>query len=522
MTWSDQQDFSEEASKIRWELVPYTGGRGLDLGCGPMKAYPHFIGVDINVDFARTAHALRPEFTADCERLEMFADASMDFVFSSFLLQTIEDYRATLKDWWRMIKPGGHLCLYLPHKDLHVNEDYKHDFAPSDITNAMRAIGSWDLVENQVREDGDEYAFFQVYKKISGTKQHYSCRAQKPAKTCAVIRYGAFGDAIQTASIFPGLKRQGYHLTLYTARGAHDVLREDPNVDRFVVQAENQVPNVWLGEYWHYLSKKYDHFINLSESIEGALLALPGRANHGWPHAVRHKYLNRNYLEWTHELAGVPFKPGEGAVFYPTEYERLWAKSERKKMGPFVVLWSLAGSAGHKAWPHMDSIIARLMIETDAQVVLCGGPECVLLEAGWESEPRVHRTSGKWSIRQSMAFCSMADVVIGTETGLLNVAAYLSVPKIITLSHSSVENLTRDWVNTTALMPDTREVPCFPCHQMHYDFKYCPRDIEPDCEACKTVTCEAHTGTAMCQAKITAPMMWEAIEPLLRRQRMRA
>jgi ADP-heptose:LPS heptosyltransferase len=376
----------------------------------------------------------------------------------------------------------------------------------------MLKIGSWDLVEDQRRDQDDEHSFFQVYKKLTGTRHHYTGREPKPRKTCALVRYGAFGDAIQVASTFPGLKRQGFHLTLFCNPGAHQVLKEDPHVDRFIVQGENQVPNVWLGDFWKYMTKKYDRFVNLSESIEGTLLAMPGRINHVWPHDVRHRYMNRNYLEWTHELAQVPYD-GKGATFAATDLERAWAKAERSKLGPFVVLWSLAGSSVHKVWPYMDAIIARLMLDTDAHVVLVGGEDGVLLERGWENEPRVLCTSGKWSIRQSMAFCEQADVIIGTETGLMNAAAYLPAPKIITLSHSSVENLTRDWTNTTSLV--ATHTPCFPCHQMHYGFDYCPRDLDPECSACEAKTCSVHTGTAKCAADIPAADMWEAIQRVL-------
>lgn len=521
MTWSADQEHLEglESAKIRWELVPYTKGRGLDLGCGPVKAFPHFIGIDDKVDYIKMSHALRPDLIADCTQLEMFASSSMDFVFSSHLLEHLDDYRAALKEWWRLVKPGGYLCLYLPHKDLYPqigqpghNPDHKHDFAPQDIVNAMM-FASWDLVEQQVRNQDDEYSFFQVFRKQSGTKHHFSCNEPRPKKSCAVIRYGAFGDAIQTASIFDGLKKQGYHLTLYTSPESHDVLREDPHIDRFVVQGKDQVPNIWLDDFWDYLEHRYDKFVNLSESIEGTLLALAGRANHRWPHAVRHRYLNRNYVEWTHELAQVPYH-GTGARFCATPFERSWAAEQRRKMGSFAVLWSLAGSAGHKAWPYLDAIIARLMTDTTAHVVLVGGQECRLLEAGWTEEPRVHCTSGKWTIRQTMSFIDAADLVIGTETGVLNAAAFVPVPKIITLSHSSVENLTRDWVNTVALT--SRNTPCYPCHQMHYSFKYCPRDMDLEhCAACREQRCEVHTGTAKCAADIPATEMWDAIAQVI-------
>lgn len=46
MSWDPQAQQGCEHRKIRWEIVPWTRGKGLDLGCGVEKAYPHFIGVD--------------------------------------------------------------------------------------------------------------------------------------------------------------------------------------------------------------------------------------------------------------------------------------------------------------------------------------------------------------------------------------------------------------------------------------------------------------------------------------------
>jgi len=78
------------------------------------------------------------------------------------------------------------------------------------------------------------------------------------------------------------------------------------------------------------------------------------------------------------------------------------------------------------------------------------------------------------------------------------------VPKIVTMSHSSPEMLTKHWKNTISLEP--QNVFCYPCRMMHNEsdgFKHCWEHKE--------------TGAAMCQATITADMMWEAIQKALDR-----
>lgn len=558
MTWSFEGSQGREAEKVIWELVPYTRGLGVDLGCGGAKAYAHFIGVDNLTDTKLFGTPMQPDVVVKtCEKLKLFASGELDFVFSSHLLEHINDYKAALKEWWRLVRPEGHLVLYLPHKDLYPrtgtedeknewkewvkkyelkdgkvplkaltelaefresmgkktlgeqyagtpagNPDHKHDFAPEDIVEAMRELGGWDLVENQVRDEGNEYSFLQVYKKLKSDKVRFSCNDPKPEKTCAVVRYGAYGDLIMASTIFPALKRQGYHLTLYTVPRGWEAIKLDPHVDRVILQDTDQVPPAALGLFWAYLKKKHDKFVNLSESVEGTLLAMGNRIQGTWPTALRHGMLDKNYLDFHHEIAEVEDKPFH--TFYSTAEEREWARKERSKMGKFVILWSLSGSSVHKSWPHMDGIFARVMLEMpEVEIVTVGDELSKVLESGWENEPRVRRRSGIWTIRQSMAFIEEADLVIGPETGVLNAAGFAKTPKIVFLSHSSANNLCRDWVNCTPMEPEN--TPCYPCHMMHYGFDHCK-------EGFLEINGVMERVGALCQVNIVPDRVWNAIK----------
>lgn len=497
MTWTIDGPQGNEAAKVRWDIVEFTNGKGLDLGCGHFKAFPHFIGVDNGHHWGTEGADVAVK---TCEDLSLFASQQMDFVFSSHLLEHIHDTKSALKEWWRVLKVGGYLILYLPHKNLYpnvgtkgANPDHKHDFLPEDIETIMREVGGWDLVKNETRDAGIEYSFFQVYKKFSSEKHRYSYKEPKPAKTCAVVRYGAFGDAIQTASVFPQLKADGYHITVYTTEIGNEILKHDPHVDKIVVQGKDQVPNPQLGNFFDWMETRYDKVVNFCESVERSLLAMPGDTKHRWSHEMRNKYLNANYLEFMADMAGVPYRGGQ--KFYATEEEKTWARKTRATVEGKLILWSLSGSAVHKAWPHLDAAIARIMLrDKTTKVVLVGDELCKLLEEGWQNEPRVICRSGQWSIRQSLAMAQVCDLVIGSETGVLNAVAFDPVPKIVAMSHSSVENLTRDWVNCISLEPKTA---CYPCHQLHYNFNHCPRD-------------EA-TGVSQCQADISVDEMFAAI-----------
>lgn len=511
MVWTIDGPQGNESAKIKYDLVPYTRGRVLDLGCGPFKAFPHFIGVDNGHHDQNFGWQNKADIIVDsCEKLDLFASQSMDAVFSSHLLEHIEKHEKALKEWYRVLKPGGYMCLYLPHKEFYpnvgqpgANPDHKHDFHPNDIIEVMKGVGGWDLVRNEDRNEDHEYSFFQVYKKMTIKEHRFSCNNPKPEKKAAVIRYGGYGDLIQASSIFPGLKEQGYHVTLFTTPNGYPIVRNDPHIDAVILQDKNQVPNDELLNFWDVVEKRYDKVINLSESVEGHLLTFPGpgRMSNRWPEHIRQKYLNKNYLEWTHELADVPLPPRQ--KFYMSAEDIDWCKQERAKMGDdaYVIMWSLSGSSVHKTWPHIDEVLAKLMIShPKVKVVLVGDEICQILEQGWENEPRIYCRSGKWNMRQSMSFAYQADMIIGPETGLLNAAGLLDIPKIVFLSHSSKENLTKHWKKTIALEPKTA---CYPCHRMHYNFDHCLQ--------------EQTTGASQCMYDISGDDVYNSIEQAMKK-----
>ncbi len=524
MTWNASDPEGNEAAKVKYDVVPYTRGKVLDLGCGIWRQFPHWTGVDQGACMTQEGVAIPPDLVADCSKLDMIEDGSCN-VFSSHLLEHIQDYRAALRDWWRCIKVGGYLVLYLPHRDLYPNigqpgsnPDHKHDFVPHDILSVMADVVAdagtgMDVLVNQPRHWDAEYSFLQVFQKTAAVQGEdriaLSYAKPRPEKTACVVRYGGFGDMLQAANILPELKRQGYHVTVMTTPKGQEVLRDDPHVDAFQIQDDDQVPNNELPEFWAVQAKHFDKFIQLSESVEGTLLAMPGRSNHMWPDAVRRKELGKNYLEWTAQLAELPY--ASESKFYPSEREQelvgKWlARVKGDAVGPlaplqrtpeqFVIVWCLSGSAMHKSYPHQDGVIANVLANfPDAVVILTGDMMCKVLEAGWEDHPRVKCASGELGIRETLTLAQMADCVVGPETGVLNAVAFEPMGKVILLSHSSPENLTKHWVNTDVMTPANTS--CYPCHRLHMGMAFCRED--PD------------TGCAACQADIAPPRVFEAI-----------
>lgn len=101
----------------------YCRGSGLDIG----------FGGDI---LTRTCRGWDFE-DGDAQYLKGLEDESFDYVYSGHTLEHMIDESVALKNWWRVVKSGGYLILYIPHRDLYEkrkslpsqwNPDHKHFF----------------------------------------------------------------------------------------------------------------------------------------------------------------------------------------------------------------------------------------------------------------------------------------------------------------------------------------------------------------------------------------------------------
>ena len=166
MTWSPQKSCGQEATKIRPRLKEYLIGNGLDLGCGPDKIHPEALGVDV-APFPGVNYVL------DVRDLYPFKKQTFDYVFSSHTLEDLEDPLDALKEWSRVLKSGGLLILYLPHKDLYPNlgqegsnPAHKNDFVEQTIIDFLGLIGKFRILVTERRDEENEYSFLIVARKL--------------------------------------------------------------------------------------------------------------------------------------------------------------------------------------------------------------------------------------------------------------------------------------------------------------------------------------------------------------------
>ncbi|HVL88227.1 MAG TPA: class I SAM-dependent methyltransferase [Candidatus Thermoplasmatota archaeon] len=119
----------------------YCRGQGIDIGCAGDVLAPNCRGWDLE--------------DGDAHHLAGAPDASYDFAYSSHTLEHMEDPALALRNWWRVVKPGGFLLLYVPDRDLYEkkrtlpsrwNDDHKHYFL-LDRDDPPDTIGLLPLVE---------------------------------------------------------------------------------------------------------------------------------------------------------------------------------------------------------------------------------------------------------------------------------------------------------------------------------------------------------------------------------------
>ena len=89
-----------------------------------------------------------------------------------------------------------------------------------------------------------------------------------------------------------------------------------------------------------------------------------------------------------------------------------------------------------------------------------------------------------WPLRRSLTQIKQCDVVVSPDTGAAWAAAFEPMPKVVMVSHASVENITKHWVNTVTLHASQNRVACWPCHRLHNDTSTCVPSKDGNSSAC--------------------------------------
>ena len=175
-----QKTHQSETSKHRARLAPYCTGYGLDIGFGGDPVTPNAIRVDLEVPYGNTGEN-GVQLGGDCRNLYWLADGTLDFVYSSHVLEDFDVSQTipVMKEWSRVLKEGGRLILLQPDQQRYVaycqktghpqNPHHSIDhFSLEYVVESAKKIGGLELLAGE--DNIDAYSFFVVFVKKAGSQ----------------------------------------------------------------------------------------------------------------------------------------------------------------------------------------------------------------------------------------------------------------------------------------------------------------------------------------------------------------
>lgn len=96
-------------------------------------------------------------------------DNHYNWLYSSHTLEHIDNWVATIQEWYRVVKPGGHIITVVPHRDLYEkktglpsrwNGDHKRFYSPASLLSEFEAalpINSFRVRHMRDNDAGHDY-----------------------------------------------------------------------------------------------------------------------------------------------------------------------------------------------------------------------------------------------------------------------------------------------------------------------------------------------------------------------------
>jgi len=163
-TADEFRSFSSETAKYRHLTAPFCRGAGVDIASQGVPVVPWAISFDLpESDFLQYSAGNPPKgpihLRGYADKLP-FDSGSLDFVYSSHLLEDYLDWIPPLREWTRMVKIGGHLIILVPDKTLwnaaiargqNPNCSHRHESHVGELTEIFRAyFGHFEIVRDEL------------------------------------------------------------------------------------------------------------------------------------------------------------------------------------------------------------------------------------------------------------------------------------------------------------------------------------------------------------------------------------
>lgn len=290
-----------------------------------------------------------------------------------------------------------------------------------------------------------------------------------------VFRGGsAIGDMLIATPVIRLLAEQGYEVHVACRGGQKEVLVNNPHVHTIhpAPPADTMADlEIWLHNTFNKFEPT-DVLIDLCYSIEKEFLH---KTNEMWGpippiEERRAKAAGKNYYDQNLIKANLEPRPVLPEL-YASEKEQenldLIALNKQEE-GWQMVMWNTMGSAPNKMLVKIGKWIAGVHDALPFSKHFLVGHMAVEIPSLPRSD-RIIQTEGFWSLRDALMMPSIADLVVGPESAIINAAGCWPTPKIIIYSHSAPDNLGRYYLNHYPITPNCD---CHPCYLIPLNFNH--------------------------------------------------
>lgn len=278
-------------------------------------------------------------------------------------------------------------------------------------------------------------------------------------KNLCLLRLSAIGDVCHAVALVERIQRTrpDIKLTWIIGKIEHQLVQDIPNV-RFIIFDKSQGKKAYADLQTALKGEKFDALflmqVALRANLAARLINADVKIGFDWERSKELHWLfaNKRVAKQTHahvldgfmafaDALGIPqASPIAWHIPIP-EADMQWAQAQTAKLGRFIVV-SPAASKKERNWlPERYANVIDHISQKGHAVVLCGGPGKVDKELGEQIKSATDNVQadfiGKTSLKQMLALLSLADLVIGPDTGPAHMATTVGTKVIGLYAHSN-------------------------------------------------------------------------------------
>lgn len=154
-------------------LMKIVQGKGLDIGCGQSKIHPDATGVDLVTngeviwEFEGKKHVSEADIKASGDNLP-FGEEVYDYVVARHNLEHYSNPVRALREWHRVLKPGGMIGITTPDdarlNNMRLDRTHKHSFNRECVKDLLEMTG-FELTE--MGGCSNQWDFYAIGKKVA-------------------------------------------------------------------------------------------------------------------------------------------------------------------------------------------------------------------------------------------------------------------------------------------------------------------------------------------------------------------